>query len=59
MKVKVLKEFLAVPPGAIGEVVKGIRNDGSIEGGIYIKFECKCDTVLIGYPLDEYYRVVV
>ncbi len=58
MKVKVLREFLGVPRGTIGEVVK-INNPDWPSSSCEIKFDCKTEPVLIQYPFDPFCEEVI
>lgn len=50
MKVKVIKEFLEIPVGAIGEIIEETRRTKAVE----IKFDCKDMPVYIQYPLTPF-----
>lgn len=52
-KIKTIREFLGMPIGSIGEIVK--------ETGLWsadVKFECKPEPIQIQYPMDSHYHKI-
>jgi hypothetical protein len=57
MKIKTLRDFLGIPKGSIGEVVT-MPNNKKFLSSMEVKFECKSESILIGYPTDDLYTVI-
>lgn len=56
MRVKTSKFFLDIPVGSIGTIVDHQEEKGvdTIIKSVFIKFDCKKDPVLVGYPNSHF-----